>query len=106
MWSKFKEFTKKNWIAFIALVVSFSSFIFHRNRRSGLGDSKQLCADIGEGITNSKDGIDSVREELASNQSQVESIVTRIDKLSKENITAGDIVRKYQSRNNSNNESK
>ena len=97
MWNKVKDFIKKNWLALTAIVISIYSFIFHRNRRQGLDCGKQLCTDVGERIADAEDGLDKAAEQLAVSQSQTESVISGIDKISREAITAGDIVRKYQS---------
>ena len=89
MWTKIKEFIKKNWLALISLITSIFTFIFYRNRRSGLGSSEQLCSDIGDGITETK-------QSITDSKSEVESVRADIDELAGEAKTAGDVVRKYQ----------
>lgn len=106
VWSKVKEFFKKNWLAFVAFITSIVAVILNRNRGQRLGDSKQLCTDIGERVTDSQTGLDEARNELTNSQSEVESIIDRVDEIKGKAITAGDIVRKYQSRNEQSNETK
>lgn len=89
MWTKIKEFIKKNWLALTALITSVFTFIFYRNRRSGLGSSEQLCSDIGDGITETK-------QSITDSKSEVESVRTDIDDLAGEAKTAGDVIRKYK----------
>ena len=96
MWTKIKEFIKNNWLALIALLASVFTFIFCRNRRTGLSDSQQLCSDI-------RDGITETQQSIKDSESEVESVRTDIDRLADEAKTAGSIIRKYGSGNNTTN---
>lgn len=92
MWTKIKEFIKKNWLALTALITSIFTFIFYRNRGSGLSDSERICSDIGDGITETK-------QSITDSKSEVDSVRTDIDELAGEAKSAGDVIRKYQTGN-------
>lgn len=92
LWTKIKE----NWIALTALLASVFTFIFCRNRRTGLSDSQQLCSDI-------RDRITETQQSITDSKSEVESVRTDIDRLADEAKTAGSIIRKYGSGNNTTN---
>ena len=92
LWTKIKE----NWIALTALLASVFTFIFCRNRQSRLGNSEQLCSELGDSITRTE-------QSIKDSQSEIGTVTDRLDELSNESKSVADICRKYGTGDNATN---
>lgn len=78
----------ENWLSLTALLASLFTFIFCRNRRTGLGTGSSVCSEVGKDIT-------TVKSDIGDSQSEIRTVTDRLNELSEQSKSVAVICRKY-----------